>query len=227
MDVDTNGHQQIMEEYRHIKRPLISNIDGFGEGHRLHANRIMITSAVPNEGKTFTSMNLAICLAAERGRTVIVVDVDACRSPLPEALELPTDVGIIDFLDGATNRLDDILFDTDIPNLKIIPPGQNHHFFTELLCGDTMGKLFQEIESRFPNSIIVFDSPPLLASSEAATLARVVGQIVIVVKSGFTRKRDLREAMIMIDPAKVTGYVLNHVDHKQRSFAAEAYMYSV
>jgi len=227
MDVDTNGHQQIMEEYRHIKRPLISNIDGFGDKIKTHANRIMVTSAVPGEGKTFTAMNLAICLAAERGRSVILVDIDACRTPIPELLGLSSDIGIIDFLDGAVDRLDDVLCDTDIPNLKYIPPGQTHHFFSELLCGAAMSKLFQEIDAHFPNSIIVFDLPPLLASSEAATLARVAGQIVMVVKSGFTRKQDLREATIMIDPKKVTGYVLNHVDRKHRSFASDSYMYSV
>jgi len=227
MDVDTSGHQRIMEEYRHIKRPLISNVDGFGDQHKTHANRVMVTSAVPGEGKTFTAMNLAICLAAERGRSVILIDIDACRSPIPELLGLSNDVGIIDFLDGATDRLEDVIFETDIPNLKIMLPGQTHHFFTELLCGKAMNHLFQEIDARFPNSIIVFDSPPLLASSESATLTRIVGQIVMVVRSGFTRKQDLREAMIMIDPKKVTGYILNHVDRKQRSFSSDSYMYSV
>lgn len=227
MDVDVNGHQRIMEEYRHIKRPLITNIDGFGDNHRMNANRIMVTSAVPGEGKTFTALNLAICLAAERGRSVILIDIDACRSPIPEYLGLPNEFGIIDFLDGATDRLEDVLYDTDIANLKVMLPGQTHHFFTELLRGTAMSNLFQEIERLYPNSIVVFDSPPLLASSEAATLARVVGQIVMVVRSGFTRKQDLREATIMIDPKKVTGYILNHVDHKHRSFSSDSYMYSV
>ncbi len=208
---------QIAEEYRGIKRPLLMNIDGRGAAEIDNANLILVTSALPGEGKTFSALNLAISIAMEQDKTVLFVDADVARAKAAALLKVPDDrPGLIDLLQNKGDRISDVILHTDIPNLKIIPAGEAHERSTELLASQSMHKLTQEMSRRYNDRVIVFDSPPLLLTSEANVLANLMGQIVFVVEAEKTSQKTVAEALSHLSDDKVIGLVLNKSRLKSR-----------
>lgn len=219
--VTPNGERsQVAEEYRHIKRPLLLN--AFGEGALPQANRnlIMVCSARPHEGKTFTAINLALSIALERDRTVLLVDADVAKPSVARVLNFPGTAGLVDFLADPHRRLADLILQTNVPKLRILPAGRRHSHSTELLGSDGMQALAQELSDRYPDRVVIFDSPPLLATSEAAVLAGLMGQVVMVVEAEKTKREELKEALALFKQDQYIGLVLNKSD---RPFGAEYY----
>jgi protein-tyrosine kinase len=200
---------QLAEEFRLIKRPLIANAFGLGTPKVNNGNLIMVTSSLPGEGKTFTALNLAISMAMEMERTVLLVDADVARPRLMEYLGIRVDKGLLDVLRDPQVSMSDVMMQTSIPNLRLLPAGQTYKRATELLASTSMTRLVEEMARRYPDRIIVFDSPPLLSTSEANVLATHMGQIVMVVESEKTSEDALREALRQIESCEVVGMVLN------------------
>jgi protein-tyrosine kinase len=200
---------QIAEEFRHIKRPLLLN--AFGEGAIPVANRnlIMVTSGRPSEGKTFTAVNLALSIAMERDRTVLLVDADVAKPSVARILDFPGTAGLVDYLADHDRSLAQLILQTSMPKLRILPAGRRHSHSTELLASESMSQLVQELAQRYSDRVVVFDSPPLLATSEAAVLAGLMGQVVMVVEAGKTKREELKEALRLLDPNQYVGLVLN------------------
>ena len=169
----------------------------------------MVTSALPGEGKTFCAINLAISIALEMDRTVLLVDADVAKPSVPQALGLEADKGLMDVLLDRRVDLADVLWKTDIGRLTLLPVGTAHKHATELLASDAMRGLLHEMAERYHDRIIIFDSPPLLAASEAGVLASQMGQIVVVVESGKTSEAALKDALGRIDSSRVAGLLLN------------------
>jgi receptor protein-tyrosine kinase len=200
---------QTAEEFRLIKRPLIANAFGLGTPRVKNGNLIMVTSSLPGEGKTFTALNLAISMAMEMERTVLLVDADVARPRLMEYLGVRVDKGLLDVLRDPQVSMSDVMIQTSIPNLRLLPAGQTYKRATELLASASMTRLVEEMAKRYPDRIIVFDSPPLLSTSEASVLATHMGQIVMVVEAEKTSEEALREALRQIEACEVVGMVLN------------------
>lgn len=200
---------QIAEEFRMIKRPLLKN--AFGQGAALveNGNLIMVSSGFPNEGKTFTSINLALSIASELDHTVLLIDADVARPAVTSYFGIEAGPGLVDYLLGEEPDLSTLLIKTDIPKLTLLPAGKRHHHSTELLASESMRNLLEELSVRYPDRVIIFDSPPLLVTTEASVLASLVGQIVIVVESEKTTQAALKEALSLLDPDKSIGLVLN------------------
>lgn len=211
---------QLAEEFRHIKRPLLLNAFGEGALPRSNRNLIMVTSARPHEGKTFTAINLALSIALERDRTVLLVDADVARPSVARVLDFPGTAGLVDFLADHDRRLSDLMLQTSLPKLRILPAGRRHAHSTELLASESMQQLAQELADRYSDRVVVFDSPPLLATSEAAVLAGLMGQVVMVVEAGKTKQQELKEAIALLNPEQYIGFVLNK---SSRPFGAEYY----
>jgi receptor protein-tyrosine kinase len=207
---------RIKEEYRHIKRSLLMNIDGRGATLVKHANLIVVTSARPGEGKTFTACNLALSIAAERDRTVLLVDADVLRPSVEKTLGFEAERGLVDFLIDDQLELADVLMSTNIPGLTVLSAGSTHHLSSELLASDNMRRLTGEMSQRYPDRIIIFDAPPLLATTEASILTGLMGQVVMVVEAGRTAQSQVKEALAMLAPDQIIGFVLN----KTRDFFA-------
>lgn len=201
----------IAEEFRRIKRPLLMNIDGSELAVPIkNPNLIMVTSALPGEGKTFTAVNLAISIALEQDKTVLFVDADVSKASAEKLLGVPSKAkGLIDVLENPRLDLREVLFQTDIPNLRILPAGRVHDRSTELLASDGMRRLMAELADRYQDRVIVFDSPPLLPTTEAGVLANLMGQIVFVVAANKTSQGAVTEAIEHIEGDKVIGMVLN------------------
>ena len=205
----SSKRSKIAEEYRLIKRPLLDNVANKGAAIVENVNLIAVTSSLPGEGKTFTAINLAMSIASEKDKTVLLVDADVAKPSVMRLLGIKAEKGLTDYLLGEVNSLSDVLLKTDIPNLTILPAGKRDLHSTELLASENMRMLLQEISSRYPDRIIIFDSPPLLATSEASVLANQMGQIIVVVEAGSTSQDMFKEAIALVDPEMIIGLVLN------------------
>jgi exopolysaccharide/PEP-CTERM locus tyrosine autokinase len=216
----TSPRSTMSDQFRVIKRPLISNAMGRGAAPLAHGNLIMVTSALPGEGKSFTSLNLAMSIAAELDNTVMLVDADVARPSLLNMLGLPPGPGLLEMLENQVDMAS-VLLRTNIDKLTILPSGNPHLRATELLASDAMRLLLDDMAKRYPDRIIIFDSPPLLLTTESRVLATHMGQIVIVVQAGKTLQADLLNALTTIEACPVKMMVLN----KARSTNAGGYGY--
>lgn len=205
-----NSRSLIAEEYRAIKRPLLKNAFKASATDVLHPNLIMVTSSIPGEGKSFTSINLAMSIAMELDHTVLLVEADVAKPAIARYLGLPEDVkGLVDFLADDVTSLDEVLLPTNVPKLTLLRSGRFHQQATELLASQNMSRLIRELAERYSDRVIIFDAPPMLVSSEAAVLSSLVGQIVMVVEYGKTPQRTVKDALHLIGHDKIVGVVLN------------------
>lgn len=211
---------QIAEEFRHIKRPLLLNAYGKGSIQTAHPNLIMVTSAQPSEGKTFTAVNLALSIALERDRTVLLVDADVAKPSVARVLNFPGTAGLVDYLADHDRALADLILKTSMPKLRILPAGRRHSQSTELLASESMLQLVEELAQRYSDRLVLFDSPPLLATSEASVLARLMGQVVMVVEANKTKREEVKEALSLLDANQYVGLVLNK---SNKPFGADYY----
>ncbi|NNM00560.1 MAG: AAA family ATPase [Gammaproteobacteria bacterium] len=203
-----SAHRQ-SEEYQQIKRRLLGNmVEGMLDNPR-PKNLIMLTSAMPGEGKTFTSFNLAISIAMEMDRTVLAVDADIIKSDLTKAFGARGRPGLFDILSDDRISLSGCLLRTNVPSLSVLPAGFNEEKVTEKLASENMRALVAELAERYSDRVIIFDCPPLLASSGATALAPLVGQVVLVVEARKTPRSNIKEALGNLDSVPITGVVLN------------------
>lgn len=212
---------RIADEFRVLKRPLIGNVSGDRVVPIKHANLIMVTSSVPGEGKTFSAINLAMSIAMELDKTVLLVDADVARPSLPKVLGVPHGKGLLDVLKDKSIDLSEVLIRTNVEKLSLLQAGTQHSQATELLASAEMARLLDEISMRYEDRIIIFDSPPLLVTTEARVLATQMGQIVFVVNAENTLQRDVKQALATIEACPLKMMVLNQV----RTVAQGAYGY--
>ncbi len=196
----------IAEEFRLIKRPILKNVADLEGGN---SNLIMVTSALPGEGKSFTAINLAISIAMELDHTVLLVDADVSKPSILKNVGLPAAPGLMDVLSENNIELSEFLLKTNIPKLSILPAGMPHANATEFLASEAMNRLLDEIAQRYSDRIVIFDSPPLIATTEARVLATHMGQIVMVVESGRTPGGALHQALTAVEACPIKMMVLN------------------
>jgi len=200
---------EIADQFRVIKRPLIKNAMGKGASIIANGNLIMVTSALPGEGKSFTSINLALSIATELDNTVMLVDADVARPSVMRMLGLPNGPGLLDLVLDAKMDMSSVLLRTNVEKLTILPSGTPHPRATELLASDAMVRLLEDMAARYPDRIIVFDSPPLLITTESRVLATHMGQVVLVVHAGKTLQSEVKQALGTIEACPVKLLLLN------------------
>nr|WP_221208016.1 XrtA-associated tyrosine autokinase [Pseudoduganella violacea] len=216
------GRTALVEDFRIIKRPLIKRalaprVPGENPG-----NLIMITSSLPGEGKTFCAINLAMSIAMELDNTVLLVDADVARPSVLRTLGLPSQRGLMDVLLDEKMGLSEVMLRTNVNTLTLVPAGTPNPRATELLASQMMNNLVLEIANRYPDRIVIFDSPPLLLTSEAHVLAGHMGQIVLVVESEKTTQHAVKESLRQLEGCHNVNLVYN----KSREFpGSETYDY--
>lgn len=208
------GKTLAAQEFRGIKRSLIQNAFIKGAGAIHHGNLIMVTSSLPREGKTFCAINLAMSIATEMDHTVLLIDADVARPSVLRTLGLKSAVGLMDILLDEKLDLADVMMKTNVDTLRILPAGTSHRHATELLASQAMSSLLNEIANRYPDRIVIFDSPPLLPTTEARVLASQMGQIVMVVEAETTTQHAVKEALRQIE----TNSHINLVYNKAKAF---------
>jgi len=211
------------DQYRVIKRPLLENATGKGASLVANGNLIMVTSALPGEGKSFTAINLAMSLAMELDHTVMLVDADVTRPSVMSKLGLPPAAGLLDVLRGGKTKLADVLLRTNVDGLTLLPAGLPHDRATELLASDAMTDLLDEMSKRYSDRIIIFDSPPLLLTTEARVLSNHMGQVVVVGRAEKTLQSEVEHALSTIEACPIKLLVLNQV--RSQGLGAHGYGY--
>jgi receptor protein-tyrosine kinase len=200
---------QLADEFRVIKRPLISNVMERRTGAAKDRNLVMITSALPREGKSFTAINLALSIAMEMNHTVLLVDGDVASPSLPEALGMPDGPGLLDLLTRHDLSLADAMIATNVERLALLPAGSRQRRATELMASRQMATLMRSLASDDPDRIVIFDSPPLLPTTEARALTAHMGQIVLVVAAEATRQQEVTQALATLESCEIVLMLLN------------------
>ncbi|HEY0687095.1 MAG TPA: AAA family ATPase [Steroidobacter sp.] len=218
--------RQLAGEYRQIKRPLITNALGRGVPKLPNGHRIMIASAMPGDGKTFTSINLAMSFALEKDVSVVLVDADVAKAHLSRTFRVHNNPGLMDLLRDESLDVESTILPTDVPGLSLLPAGKASDTAAELLASSRMETIASQITARDPNRIVLFDSSPLLVTSEAISLAGMVGQIVLVVRAGVTPQSAVLDAIDLLGEGKSIGLVLNQTDEPVRPGYYYRYSYA-
>lgn len=205
------GRTPAAEDFRIIKRPLLRNLRADSQPAIRNGNLIVVTSALPGEGKTYCAINLAMSIAMERDITVLLVDADVARPSVLKVLGLGAEAGLMDILMNDELELADVILKTNVPTLSILPAGRSNRHATELLASRSMSTLLSEIANRYADRIVIFDSPPLLITTEAGVLAAQMGQVVMVVEAETTTQHAVREALRLLDPCKHVNLIYNKI----------------
>src|SRR5215470_4510054 len=189
--VPDGGRTRTGEEFRVIKRAILDK-SFENDSVRDHKNVVMITSARPGEGKTFIAVNLSISIALERDIRVLLVDADLANPSVMKVLGHGAQRGLSDLLNDSNLEASDVIRQTSMPNLSLLPAGAPHLMSSELLSSRRMIAIVEEISQRYGDRVIIFDAPPLLATSEPVMLARHAGQIILIVEVDQTSRASLR-----------------------------------
>ena len=219
----------ISEEFRRIKRPLLDKIFKDNSNDAKHKNLIMVTSSLPGEGKTFCAVNLAISIALELDHTVLLVDADVAKPSVGRYLKTTNELeenkaGLMDILLDKNLDLSDVMLRTNIDKLTLLRSGRNHKHATELLASHAMSALLDEIATRYPDRVIIFDSPPLLLSTEARALASKMGQIALVVEAGSTTQNAVKDLLSQLKTNNNVSLIYNKAQpHEGTGFYGDYY----
>ena len=220
----------IRKHFQAIKRPLLTNALDPGLGID-RANMVVVTSPLPDAGKTFISVNLAMSLGLERDKGAILVDGDVAHRQLSRSLGLGEAPGLMDLIVDHTLEIRDVILETRVQGVRILPAGLPQADATELLASRRMGEICTRLASEFSQEIVVWDSPPMLITNEAAVLAAQVGQVLVVVEAGVTSRAAVHDTLQLIDRVKgdrAVNMVLNKttqsvVESQYGDYGADGY----
>lgn len=207
--VPGNDNNQLAEEFRAIKRPLLRNAQGKGAARVHHANLVVVTSALAGEGKTFFAMNLALSIAMELDASALLIEADILKPAVMSRLGLPPRRGLLDLLNDPALDPAEVMLRTNVPKFNLLPAGNRTVHTTELLASTRMGEFLDELATRYADRIIVFDAPPLLMTSEAQVLASRAGQVVVLAEAGRTPAAAFAQAMAKVESCPVVMTALN------------------
>ena len=201
--------RRFADHYRQIKRPLIEH--ALAADSASDTRLILLTSALPGDGKTFTAMNLALSMARERDISVLLIDADVPRSRISHLFGLRSQPGLVDALVSESSDPESYVVHTDVDGLEVLPAGESVEDAAELLASARLSQITARLLARNPRRLVLFDSAPLLGSSEARALVRIPGQIVLVVRAHVTPRQAVLDAVTYLDANRFQGFVLNEV----------------
>jgi receptor protein-tyrosine kinase len=225
--VSTDSKRQVInEEYRVIKRKLLNNAFGPLSKSLKNSNIIMVTSARQGEGKTFTAINLALSIALEQDKTVLLVDADVLRPKVMKTLELRNEQGLMEYLLGEKDNISEVMCRTNLDKLSIITAGKSHHLSAELLASERMFAAVEEFANRYTDRIVIVDTPPLLGINETAILANLAGQALVVTEEFKTKLVDVENAVKHLKPEMAIGFIVNKTEQVNLEGGGYGYYYA-
>lgn len=210
-------------EFRAIKRKLLP-LTRDPQTKATTKNVVMITSALAGEGKTYTAINLAICLAAEKNLDVILVDGDVVRASVSQYFEGAPQEGLLDLLTGRRQQIDEVLTRcADVPNLHVLFAGNRDDTSPELLASQRMAEVCSALSRRFRESIVVIDAPPVLATAEPSALAMHVHHLIMVVAAGQVARHHVEEALAGVVACPSISLIFNKSPEWQKATPYSSY----
>ncbi len=196
----------LMEEFRIVKRQLLKAARADATGR---SRRILVSSALPNEGKTFCAVNLALTMAVERDCEVVLIDADVAKPSILSMLGLPKGPGLMDALANPAINVEDCVIGTDIAGFHVLPAGHQTNADSEYLAARHAATIFDRLTIGARERVLVFDSPPALAASPAADLANHVGQVLVVARADQTGHSALEDALTLLSTCPDIKLLLN------------------
>ena len=203
----------LLQTFRVLKRPLLNNVAGKGATVVDNANLIMLTSSHSGEGKTYSAINLALCMAMEKDKKVLLVDADVSSPSHHEIFGIEMEHGLTDYLTGRVKDVSKIINKTNVPSLSLIFAGSLTAHSIELFASQAMTSFLAELSGRYEDRVVIFDSAPLLLPTEASVLAQHMGQVIVVVEAESTAQSDVKQSIEMLDN-QIVLLVLNKVRGK-------------
>jgi exopolysaccharide/PEP-CTERM locus tyrosine autokinase len=207
--VSPENAAELRDQMRRIKWPVLENAFGVHREGIQNGNVIMIASAMSGEGKTFTSVNLAMSVANERDFDALLIDADIAKPHTSELFGVADYKGFIDFLSGDVDDIESVLVETDLPGLSLLPAGRADEHASELIASRRMLDLIDQLQAIRPNTLIIFDSSPVLQTNESHVLSKIVGQVVFVVAANKTPQNAVVEAVSLLGREQVINVVFN------------------
>ncbi len=199
----------LTDQFRRIKWPILEAALAKPAAGGHPPNRVMVTSSIAGEGKTFTSFNLAQSIAREKDVSVLLVDADVAKRHLSELLKVGESAGLMDAIGDSTLDVESLVMGTSIPGLAVLPAGRRSSSAPELFASHRMVELVEQLGRHDPQRIVLFDSSPLLATNESQVLGKLVDQVVMVVRAEFTTQPMVLEAIGFLDKGRQIRCVLN------------------
>jgi len=172
---------------------------------------ILLTSTAPGEGKTFSAANLAISIALNINRYVLLIDADLRRPQMHTRFGFPAVPGLSNYL-AEGRPLSTLLLHTKVEKLTLLPAGPPPDNPSELISSERMANLLTEVTARYPDRLIVIDAPPPAMAAETGVLARQVDGILVVVRYGGTRREALADLVNRLGEKKILGSIVNRVE---------------
>jgi protein-tyrosine kinase len=201
---------RISEEYRIVIGRVLRAMRDEPDGPGLY-NVVMVTSARPNEGKSFTALNLAGSIVQHSTEKVLLVDLDAKLHPMSSMLGASGRPGFHDLVVNPALRLEDVILDTAVGNLTFLPVGSRLHGSTEIASVRPITPIITRLSRRFPKHLIILDAPPCLSTSDPHTIAPLVGQVVMVVEAERTQRSEVEAAIELVRTCPTITMLLNKV----------------
>jgi Mrp family chromosome partitioning ATPase len=206
---DSDQERRLADQYRQVKRTILTRLQELDPLSSGSSRWFMFTSALPGDGKTFTSINMAFSLAREPAACVVLVDGDLPKRHVSQVFGVEKEPGLFDALADDAVKPESLVLPTNVPGLSILPAGTYHESGADQLTDDRVLAILSRIVAQDPRRIVVLDSPPLLLSGESKALAQAVGNVVLVVRAGGTPQRAVQDAVSQLGPEKLIGIVLN------------------
>jgi protein-tyrosine kinase len=207
-----NGSDQALgEAYKLLRTHVLHRTKREGR------NTLMVTSPLPNEGKTLTTINLAIAISQKVGQTVLLVDSDLRNPSIHRYLDLPSGPGLVDYLISGHPIAECLMHPVGLANLVVLPAGKSTSEATELLSSPLMVDLVKELKHFYPDRYVLFDLPPLLYADPLA-FAPLVDGIILIVEAGSTPREEITHALDLLKEFPVLGCVLNKMDTMSLSY---------
>jgi receptor protein-tyrosine kinase len=206
------AYSKTVEEFRAIKRQILAATQRARQNGAGNANVLLVTSARPGDGKTFTSINIALAMAFERDARVLLMDCDAYRQSSSLYLGITSEQGWVDVLKDPSMRIQSQILQTNIPGLSVLPAGKKSEEIPELMSSQRMKSVLDALVRDDPGRYIVIDALPCLASSEASILAGITGQVVFVVAAHQTSREEIEASLRTLSASPSVSLVLNKVE---------------
>ena len=198
----------LAEEFRLLKHQLLAGIEQARKQSDEKRRTVLVCSAQPKEGKTFSAINLALSLAGEKEFEVLLVEADFLKPDALALLGIPGGEGFVDALLDPAVDPESYVIRTDVPGLSVLPAGAKTNNVPELLASDRCREVLAKLVAGNQRRIVIFDSPPVLMASHATVLAGLVGRALVVVRADKTTEADLREAIGLLQGCE-TSLILN------------------
>ena len=200
---------EMMHQFRRLKRPLVVNALQRDAGTALSSRIIAVASAVAGEGKSFTSLNLAMSLAIERDFNVLLIDGDIARGALTSALGLGDQQGLLDLLSDGDRAIESCVRRTSLDGLYVLPCGKWRDNAPELLGSTRLKRMLSDVTARYPGCLVVCDTAPVMLTNEGAVFLSIAGQVVFIVSSGSTPRQSVIDSLALIPSDRAVSMVLN------------------